>query len=357
MDVQRPSTSGGTTSKTAFVVTENEREKQMEGIFTPFKTQIRPHSSGSEVDISNKPFGLVSFTHKQEIKSKMITYEDIQSLDVGYEFTNDEKLGVKPKMIRIRGNYEPDRLSLKPHDSNFSSRTFDIKSPPKRFYTDAKSPEFRRKFSKPVYNETSFIPPPSKQSPRLSRQSPPKSEKQEEEDEDDDEFSCKICQLENQPEAKPNKPQSPSRTSPRFFVEAKEDPTDGKEESTQALGLTKSNSFSDFSYKTSYKTSDATTSAPYAVHAFEKKMSSSLEEPETDTTGSLYSRESKTSSMATSPRSSEQDVDKKQTLKWKIIIKHHKDSESSKDRIASTTTNRSASNDRDRSASNDRSSS
>lgn len=312
-DGEKPSTSGAM-SKTVFLVHPEDRKSAMEGVSTPFKTILYPHSSGTDDDVAigQKPFGLKSYTHKQEInRPKVITYEDIQSLDVGYDFPNHERHGVKPKMIRIRGNYEPERMQ-KPNSQNSSEHSrnppLDFKPSPKRYYTD-RSPDFKRKYPRPsyTYNETSFLSP-LKQSPRVSANSPPKIEKPA-----DDALSCKICQMEKSERV------DQERTSPRFFTEPKHN---SKDEAIQSLPISRSQSFDNLKFKNKEI-------VPIAVRGFDKRTSSN-EEFETDTTGSLYSRESKTSSLLTTPRSSEPQLDKKQTLRWKIIIKHHKDEDAQK---------------------------
>lgn len=356
------------------------RPKEQSELSTNSKGTLKRQSSWSEADEicrgSRPPSS--SFAPSTS-SSKHITYEQIQALDVGYEFSNSEKHGVKPKMTRIRitnmdadrnkdastrpdhvsridslksrtaPTFQAERTRSQSHNSRVQTHRPDVL--PQSDVPDENSDDQRRRVK--YFTEERFPPQSPGLAVKINVQRDSKSclsftedsqktdseagniliynNKENRKTETDCEtiyaelnrdrvrspMMVKACM---QATARPNSVSS-ERSGTCFLRQRGFPQCDGCPQPHKNTMACKSRSFDSIS---STKKEEPEIAKAFPVPHFEEAEKRE-EEPETETTNSLYSRDSKTSTMVTSPLTSELYVAKKPTVRWKITIKHHKD--------------------------------
>lgn len=350
----------------------------------PFKTTIKSSTSEFENNYTGSPESeadpqVNSYAcQKDEWTNSKVTYEDIQALDVGYEFTSCEKLGVKPKMTRIHYPHESERGKEPKQigDSKMSKKSFYLIEQPHVSLSRVCRPSMRSKqhqrisdhsflgssfnlakekvSSRSLVTETSFLPKLEVGTEFTKKVNVDASEIQgavstitftskSEESKSLNDIDLNACPSElatdsiaeisnlydlalplgrNQT-APPSREQQVNRQPEETIVKF---PAPCKSRSFQEAGRS--------SARVGNSPEGKGKNFPtYSTNTFVKKKSiSRLNEPETETSCSLLSRDSKTSSAVTSPRS-ERDEGKRATLRWKIVIKHHRDEDSSRKNV------------------------
>lgn len=340
---------------------------------TPFKVVMKSSESdlnSNSTAINNSSQTNMIMDQKEDtINSKNVTYEDIQALDVGYEFTSSEKLGVKPKMTRIHYPHESDRFKdgklidpKSPNKKCFSFEPIIVGATPKYFRPDTKiklyqtsgmrdfsadSPgstsQLDEKASTKAVTETSFLP-------KIETESKSQTEDLENNEEypsytvstktvesnSMNEINCEnnnetttVYQDSVEEISKMYELEAPAHSSPKtkhceiHITEKKDNMEDGK-----FLFPSKSRSFQEGTNyggrRQNYLESKGNDNSSYSSSLVTLK-NLDVVDAEPETSGSVHTHDSKTSSVVTSVRSSQPSDGKRATLKWKIVIKHHRD--------------------------------
>ncbi|KAL0273571.1 UNVERIFIED_CONTAM: hypothetical protein PYX00_006210 [Menopon gallinae] len=381
IDCDEPGSLPGCRDGSVMFHPDNRSRDKGRTLSTTFKSNLKRQSSCSDTD------GLCQASRPQSSNqtassssSKQITYEEIQALDVGYEFSNSEKYGVKPKMTRIRiTNMDVDAIEREKevavraeHVSRVNSNSWKLRDPSYRSErTRSHSPSSRvhafRADVFPVTNgsvhdaddrrrhlqyffEEGFLPNDANLAVKINVEKESKSGFSATEDSQKTDSECGNILVYNRKDAgkteteyltssvemnqdrmwslkgvKPciktaTRPSSvSSERSGTYFFRQRSFLPEGCAQPYKSAMVCRSRSFESLS---STKKEEQEIAKALPVLRFEERRG---EEPETETTNSVYSRDSKTSSLATSPFTSDVDFGKKATLRWKIIIKHHKD--------------------------------
>ena len=390
----------------------NSCKDGFEGAVNRFKTTINTSNEYDNCSRSQQS----ECTGSQKEESKM-TYEDIQALDVGYEFTSCEKLGVKPKMTRIHYPHETERIKELKQASETKSirKSFFIpdsfsflQSSPKYLerskqyarlsdhnilgssnnnHNNAVNNNIQQSSSSNIDLTSSSNKNIKKENNLIKKNNFVKNDvinvtktEKEEFDEDEDEHILKTKSyvlssstvLESRSEeSKTNFEMKssdltkgsnidesvheisklydlamPANTKKRLFSESFNSP---KSYNVQEITCpmfpipSRSRSFQEGGRMVTTTTKDSTGTevkgndySSLSTRSFENGQSLLPEsnEPEVIDTTSLVTRESKTSSSEVTPsRSLTKDEGKRATLRWKIIIKHHREDDSSKKNV------------------------
>ncbi|KAK6623662.1 hypothetical protein RUM43_009514 [Polyplax serrata] len=346
-------------------------KESIEGTVNPFKTTIKSSMSMFGNNETPSYEDCQSTGQKDDWTGVKVTYEDIQALDVGYEFSSCEKLGVKPKMTRIHCPLEADRgKDLK--------QIGDPKSNRKSFYMSSDQPQLQLSNSKmsramkqkqhqrssdvgcfsflsaaltppkeipsakSVVNETSFLPPVENstkesgiegQGPMSTSTSTSKSESKSQSLNDID-MNGKLSEPVNSNVAEISKLYDLAMPVPGNQTKQSENLAD--DTTVKYPSPSKSRSLQeplcqggrkDAALEVKGKDSSTLPS----THSDSK--TNRLNEPETETSCTILSRDSKSSSMLTSSRSIDREEGKRATLRWKIVIKHHRDDDASRKHV------------------------